>query len=154
MAVKINVDFSRSFKSPLPPEETFAYFSNLEKAVPANFVGLQKFTKESEGVYHWSFESVKYGGYELQIKFTTRAKTHSPQSIKLESVPQPGDSDLSGAWEFKADEGGTKVTFTVQVNLELPIPFFLKSMATPITQTEIAKLFERYIANAGKAISK
>jgi carbon monoxide dehydrogenase subunit G len=153
MALKVSVDYSSTIKSPWDHQKTFAYFSHLEKAIAPNFPGLEKFEKTGDGVYRWVFENVKYGGYEFQIKFTTKVNLKSPHHIGLKSIPQPGDSDLNGGWTVNEEGEKAAVKFEATIGLELPIPFFLKSMAAPVTQKEIAKLFDRYISNVSKALT-
>jgi carbon monoxide dehydrogenase subunit G len=153
MPIKVVVDYKSVVHSPWDHEKTFLYFSDLEKAIAPNFPGLEAFTKTGDNLYQWIFESVKYGGYEFQIKFTTKVRVIANHHIELESVPKAGDSDLTGGWKFKDAGGKTEVHFSASIGLELPIPFFLKSMATPVTQKEITKLFDRYIANVSKALS-
>jgi carbon monoxide dehydrogenase subunit G len=154
MAVKVTVDFSNIIKSPWDLPKTFGFFSQLEKAIAPHFPGLESFTKTGENTYRWTFENVKYASYEFQIKFTTKIHLTAPRRIEIKSTPQPGDSDLDGGWELKEENGKTVVHFDAKIGLELPIPFFLKSMATPVTQKEISKLFDRYITNVSKTISQ
>ena len=45
---------------------------------------------------------------------------------------------------------GTKITFTVNFEIEIPVPGFLKGMAVPLAQKELVKLFDRYVARVEK----
>ena len=60
---------------------------------------------------------------------------------------------IAAAGGFSEFGDKTKVTFEVKMQTELPLPFFLKAIAAPITQTELSKFFDRYIANVSKVLS-
>jgi carbon monoxide dehydrogenase subunit G len=153
MAVKIDVPYRQSIASAKSPEETFRYLADFERAIPGNFPGLETFTKQGEATYHWSFEKVKYNNYEFHIQVVTRFEMGPGHTIKLVSVPKPGHSSLTGSWNVEPQGSGSRITFTVDLQTELPIPFLLKAVAAPITQKELGKVFDRYLANVGKALT-
>jgi carbon monoxide dehydrogenase subunit G len=153
MAIKTDVKYSRSFSSAKDLKSTFAFLSNLEQAIPKHFPGLETFEKLEPSVYRWAFQKVKHSGYEFQIKVVTRFEFKEPEVIEMVSLPHPEHSTLQGKWQLQGQGGKTIVTFKVDLQAELPLPFFLKAVAAPITQSEISKLFDRYLANVGQALS-
>lgn len=153
MALKIDVPYRKSFESAKNREETFKFLADVEKAIPPNFPGLESFTRQDGSTFHWKFQKVEYSSYKFQIQVLTRIETVGSETIRMVSVPKEGFSSLKGEWHVEEKGKGSLVTFAIDLQTELPVPFFLKAMAAPITQKEIGKIFDRYLANVGKALS-
>ncbi len=150
MAIRVTVNYEKSFLSPLSLENTFAYFSDCEKTIPENFPGVEVFAPKGNDTYQWVFEKVGYSGYELQIKLLTQFKEKPFESIQVTSVPEPGACSFDGGWTFFPEGDKARVHFKANIEVELPVPGFLKGMATPLAQKELTKLFDRYIARVEK----
>jgi len=155
MAVKVEVNYCNSVLCDLSVPETFAYLADAEKSVPPNFPGLENFTKSGTDLYHWEFEKVGQGGYDIQIHLATRIIPKAPDQIQLSSIAG-GKSNgmLQGHWRLGTKGEKTEATFDIKLDLELPLPFFLKAVAAPVAQKELTKLFDRYLTNVGKALTK
>ena len=153
MAVTIEIPFSKSFESHRSLEETATYLNRLDVAVAEHFPGLEQFEQVEESIYRWAFQKISYSGYDIVINFKTRFTSSGFESLEMEPVGH-GNTSLKGKWSLKQDGKITHVSFNATFVVELPVPFFLKGMATTITQKEITRLFERYISNVGKALSK
>lgn len=156
MAVKIDVSYSQKVIATCDLKTAFDYCADPEKSVPPNFPGLEAFERVEAEVYRWVFKKLSYSGMDLQIKLVTKYHASEPAKITLSPVQSPGTTPgrFTGEWNFKEEKDETHLTFAVKLETELPIPFFLKSVAAPIAQKEIAKLFDRYLANVAKALSK
>jgi carbon monoxide dehydrogenase subunit G len=153
MAFKVDVPYRNTIDSSKNQAQTFQFLADLENSIPIHFPGLDSFTKEAELTYHWKFQEVKYGGHQIQIEVLTKFELKSPSHIKMVSVPKPGFSSLRGHWNVEPSGSASRITFEVDLQTELPLPFFLKAMAAPLTQKEITKIFDWYLANVGKALS-
>ena len=154
MAVKVDVPYQRSFTVAREPEFVFAYFKDVTKAVPENFPGVEEFQPIGTDRYRWVFEKIGYSSYELRIRLATQFQFDAPKRITAIPIPEPDGCLFTGSWDFTAEGSGTKVTFDAKFEIELPIPGFLKSMAAPIAQTELKKLFDRYIDRVEKNLAK
>ena len=152
MAVTIEVPYNRTILSPKTLNNTYNFFSDFEKTIPSCFPGIDSFLKIQENVYDWKFKKFSYSNYEFQIHFQTK-NVCDPQKIELHPQKNIGNCELKGTWKFSEEGSKTKVTVEVILTLNLPIPFFLKSVAAPLTNKEIIKLFDKYISNVEKALS-
>ena len=145
MAVLVEIPYHTIWNFSQTTAEVFAYFQNLETALPAHFPGLQTLKPVAPDTYAWQFEPIKYSGYSLDFKFVTKFKIEAGKSI--EALPTPGGiGQFGGQWTFK-ETHGCQVEFRAKLEVELPVPGLLKSMATSLAQKEITKLFERYSAS-------
>ncbi len=154
MALKIEIPYSTSILSPKDLKATYAYFANFENSVGTNFPGLEVFKSQGGDKYDWQFQKVEQSGYGIQIKFATQFQKEAEKAIRVEPIASgEATASLKGSWEFESAGDKTKVNFKATFTLELPLPFFLKSVAGPFAQKEISKLFERYTSNVSKAIS-
>lgn len=153
MAVKVEIPYKKSWEVALDRSAAFAYFADVEKAIPGNFPGVERFEPLRPGVYRWIFERINYSGHEIGITLSTQFAKRDGEEIAASPVPESGATKLSARWTF-AERGAsrTEVTFDAKLELELPIPFFLKGMAAPIAQREIGKLFEKYVDRVSKAL--
>ncbi|MBY0369655.1 SRPBCC family protein [bacterium] len=150
MAVKIEIPYEGTVSVPTPPDKAFAYLADLEKSIPGNFPGVASFQAQGADTYQWAFEKVGYSGYELEIQLVTQAKKEAPSKITLKSVPGKGTALFDGSWALSPKGSGTQIAFQGKLQLELPIPGFLKGMATPLAEKEIRKLFDRYLRHVEK----
>ena len=153
MPIKVDVRYSKIIDCGMSATETFAYLSDLERAVPTNFPGIERFEPLDNRGYRWTFEKIAHSGYEMQIKLVTRFAIKTPNRIEMESLPEPGASTISGFWQVDSHNNKSKVQFDVDLMMELPLPFFVKGMAAPIVQKELTKLFDRYLSNVAKALT-
>lgn len=150
MAVRVEVLYDKVFSSKHSLAKTYDYFADVEKAVPANFPGVEGFTSIGPDTFRWEFEKVGYSGYELQIKLVTRFQKTPPSRVDVIAVPEPGACSFNGGWTFTSEGSGTRIQFKAKFEIEIPVPGFLKGMATPLAQKELTKLFDRYIARVEK----
>lgn len=149
MAVQVSVPFTGSFDLPVSKDKALAYLQNYDVAIAKSFPGVEKLEPKGPGTFQWHFEKIAYGGYEIAIGFTTRFSA-SGDALVMEPVADGTKNRLSGRWKLDESGGGTKVHFEATLELELPVPFFLKGMATSVTQKEITGLFRRYVERAPK----
>jgi carbon monoxide dehydrogenase subunit G len=153
MAIKVAVPYRRTFEVPRDPQSVYDYFADFAKAVPANFPGVEEFQPLAPNRFRWVFEKVGYSSYELQIKLATQFHLEPPHRIRATPVPEPGGCQFTGSWEFQAAGQGTQITFEGTLEIELPVPSFLKSVATPLAQKELGKLFDRYTGRVEKNLA-
>lgn len=156
MAVTIEVNSCRTVTVTKPIEETYRYLMTPETSLLKDFPGLKAMEPLSPSVFRWVFKKVSYSGQDFEIRFATRFTPEPPNKISVASVEDPstfGSSRMHGEWRLKAlPDQRTEITFDVKLQTELPIPFFLKAMAAPLAQTELGKLFDRYLANVAKTL--
>ncbi len=143
MAVLVEIPFHTIWNFPQKNGEVFAYFANVESSLPAHFPGLQKVQKLADGNYLWQFEPLSYSGYSLDFKFTTGFSIKPDQTIDATPAGGGGIGKLTASWTFK-ETHGCQVEFRSKLELELPVPGLLKSMASSLATKEMTKLFERY----------
>jgi len=154
VSVNVEIDYSKTFEVARGLEQAFEYFWDVEKSIPPNFFGLQTFERLEPSVYEWTFHDFKYGGYGIRIFFMTRFQSKDKNLIEMIAVNNPSPSQLSGRWKFAAHGEKTRVSFEAKLHVDLPVPFFLKSVAVPLAEKELTKIFDRYIVNVGKALSE
>ena len=152
MAFTVETHCSGKFSSPHSINETLEFISDYPTSVAKHFDGLKHFTQEGPDTYRWTFESLKYGGYELTITFVTRFAKSSLQEIEIIPVKGSDKAALSGRWRLEPCGQETMVHFEATLVGELPLPGLMKGMVTPLAQKEVKKLFDRYIQNVAKAI--
>jgi carbon monoxide dehydrogenase subunit G len=150
MAAKVDIPFRAAFSVARPRDKVYGYLAKVKTAIPGNFPGVERFEETGPDTFRWTFESLSYGGHHLAIGFVTRF-VFSPED-KIVMEPSGTGSRLNGSWTLREQGGNTEVTFQAHLELELPIPFFLKGMAAPVAQKEITKLFERYIGRVSTNI--
>lgn len=145
----MSVPFTGSFDLPVSQEKALAYLTHYDVAIAKSFPGVEKLEPTGNDTYRWQFEKIAYGGYDFAIGFTTRFRNEG-DALVMEPVADGSKNQLSGRWKLESAGSGTKVHFEASLTLELPVPFFLKGMATSVTQKEITGLFRRYVERAPK----
>jgi carbon monoxide dehydrogenase subunit G len=153
MAVNIRVDYDKPFQSARDAATTFEYLSDLKTAVPKHFRGVQTFEEKTPSVFHWIFEKIAHSGREIQIRFATQKSTVENKQILLTSVGEPGFDKITASWDVHPAGPGSEVRFKATLEVELPIPGFLKAVIAPMAQRELAKFFDRYIENVEKTLA-
>ncbi len=144
MPIQIAVPFRKKLEFPGDVASVFKYISDVKTSVRRDFPGVEKFDEVGANTFRWEFEKIGYSGYELAITLDT--KFSSKENETLEATPVGGSkTKLRAKWTFTPNgDNKTTVDYDAELDLELPIPGFLKGMAAPITQREITGLFERY----------
>ena len=147
MAFSVETQCRSEFECPLNLEQTYAFFSDFPTSVGKHFYGLKSFTPINQTNYRWIFNKLSYQGYELQIQFETRFVAEGKSKILIIPIATPDKASLQGHWEFNEKGNKTQVSFDAVLVGELPFPSFLKAAISPLAQTEVKKLFNRYIEN-------
>lgn len=145
MAVKVSVPFKKTVELAGSLDAAYTYFSKVEEAIPEHFPGLESLKSKGGDTYEWVFEKVKFSGQELQLKLLTRFEFTPGKAIVLHPVDPKAPATAEGSWLFAQKGNKTQVTFEMRLEAELPIPFFLKSVATPLAQKELTRFFDHYM---------
>lgn len=151
MAIPIQLQYQKEISSRKSSEETASFLSNWEKAIPPYFPGISRFKPESAHRYHWEFEKLAHSGKEIQINFSTDFNRQG-LTLTMTPVPDSGSAELSGEWKVEPAGEGSKIRFQAELQLELPLPGFLKAMVTPVATKELQKLFDQYAQRLEKAL--
>lgn len=155
MPIHLDVTHTSTTKLNCPVETAFEYCSNVEKTIPEHFPGIERFEKIKDDTYRWIFKKLAFSNQELKLQLVTRFDLTPPNRIRVTpvEVSGTGSSQLKGEWQFQELSEGCQLTFSVQMSTELPLPFLLKSVVAPIAQSEIAKIFDRYLQNVAQALN-
>lgn len=152
IVVSVRVEYKRPITSLKPLAETFSLLSDFERSIPATFPGLENFERKAPGVYRWMFKNINYGGYEIGLSLTTEFQVDELKKIEMVPVAKPGQGSLRGTWTFHSQDSQTMVQVSFVLEMELPLPFFLKGVAESVARKELTKLFDRYTTNVEKAL--
>ncbi len=152
MAFTVETYCTGSFQSPHCEEKTLEFLTNYKNSIGNYFAGLESFTEEEADTYRWTFKSLSYGAYHLQITFLTRFEKSGTHEIQIIPIKEGERAFLSGRWQLTPLKEGTQVSFEATLVGELPLPGLMKPIVTPLAQKEVKKLFDRYITNVAKAI--
>lgn len=151
MAVKVDIPFKGNIEVPGPLESVRAYVTAWEQNLVRNFPGLEKLEPKGPNEYTWIFQNFSYQSISFTLKTTTRFEV---QGNVARIIPSGTDemATFSGEWTFSGSEP-TRVRFTAQMELELPIPKLMKAMAQPLARKELGGLMERFLKNVEKNYS-
>jgi len=97
---------------------------------------------------------VGHSNYTIQIHFATEMKASPHSCIEFTPVPNVGNSELNGRWDISPAGQGSQLSFSVTMETDLPIPFFLKSVAKPLLEKELTNYFDKYVSNVEKALKQ
>lgn len=145
MPVQIAIPFRKRLEFQADLSAVFHYIADVKTNVPKDFPGVESFDEIGPSTYRWIFEKIGYSGYELAIQFDTLITTQANSWVAATPTGS-GKTRFRAKWTFSGDTNKTTVDLDAELDLELPIPGFLKGMAAPITQREITGLFESYAA--------
>jgi hypothetical protein len=148
MAAKIQVPFEKTLHVKADTAKIRDYLANLESHVRPGIPQLLRFERLSEDTFFWQFKEVNYSGKSFGLSFATKVVT-GPSSVSLEPVTGQGNAIFRARWEI----GPSEVKYSANLQGELPIPSFFASMAQPIIQKEIHKIFENYTRYVEQALS-
>lgn len=128
-----------------PPEAVFAVVTDFPN-YPKWAADLKEVTvvdADDDGTVH----KVRYRAAAFGRSTTyTLAYDYSEAPGKLTWVQDSGDitSRVDGVYEFEPIEGGTKVTYHLEVDLKFPVPGFIKQRAAArIVGTALRQLRDR-----------
>lgn len=154
MALKLDIPCGGSFISHKSLEETYAYLSNLQVAIPENFPGLETFREQSPSVFYWCFKEFEFKSVKIKIEYATVFQFSDPSHISFSALDGPYSSLVSGEWKLSALENGTQVNFRMSFQVELPIPRLMKALVAPLAERELHRLYDRYVQNVAKSLAK
>lgn len=149
MALKITFQYTHRFTSPKKREDVYNFLVDYEKSIVPMFPGLKSIQPKGNDEYVWDFETIKQGGYEVDIDLVTK---FSAEPNKLSVLPVKGKTMLASDFTLTESGEGTTLDFKSNFETELALPSFLKSMAQPFAEKGIRSLFVKYLSNVEKAL--
>lgn len=143
---KKQVEFTKGF------DHCAAYLKDLPAQVTKNFPGVRILTEIEPGVLQWEFDRIEVKGMSLDIVCVTSVSA-SLKQISVKPIPGRGTAALTATWVLS--ENSSKMgclDFQADISLDLNIPLWLRPIALPFAQSELAKLFDRYLTHVQKNI--
>lgn len=132
-------------------EKVFSSLSDYPISLPKMFPGLKRFKLEGDKIYFWEFEPLNYGGKELCVSFRTTFEASGPFELKILPLSSKEETQLRGSWKLIETQKGCSLEMNFELDLLVPLPKLTKSFLSSLAQTELNKLFNRYVTNVENA---
>lgn len=96
--------------------------------------------------WRWTMEPLSGAGYTVRPVFATSVSREEPVRVELHHVPDPGSAaDASGAVVLRAADGVTRVSFHLQLVLELDLPRLLVPVVRQLLDHGLARLGKDFL---------
>lgn len=147
MAVTANTSVDQTFIINAPINEVWLVLSDIERSAE-HYPDVQTVVDLGDGAYRWEFVPTGVGKFSHQIIYSCQYETNEAvHHIAWRPIPNTGDTKISGNIVLKSIDQTTEVTFKTNGELTLPVPRFMKAVATTYGQGEFDKQIAVYIKN-------
>lgn len=145
MGTKVSVSFNKTFNVGADIGRVFDLLSNVPESA-SHYPSVNALNDKGDGVYEWVMDEIGAGGFSHQVIYSSKYISDRDAGT-IVWTPEGGNSDISGDWKLEADGDGTKCTFTVNADLDVPVPRLLKGMVKPVVEQQFSSQIETYIKN-------
>jgi len=146
MSVVIPISISLDFYTQAPIQDVFEILSDVPRSV-SHFPNVEQLVSLGGEKYRWEMEKMGTQKFYFQVKYTTRYSWNEAEKWVRWYPISEGNGEFSGSWKLQQEDEGTRVFFTNEGQLQLPVPRFAKRIANAFVRTKFQELFDMYIRN-------
>ncbi len=143
--MRVGTHFSKSVALASPLARVHAFLADVPKQTRELFPGIRAVEVMEGECLRWQFKRLDVKGLSLEIECFTRIEV-TPNRISALPVSGRGNAVLSIQWILEPGDHGCRLTLEADFGLEMNIPIWLKPLAAPFAESELSKLFERYLS--------
>lgn len=149
--MRVGTIFSKLVTLNCSRDRAFSYLADIGTQARVHFPGVRSIEAVSGNEVRWQFEQINVKGLSIDIECFTTTEVKGDQ-ILARAVSGRGNGSLSIIWGLKDKNGVCELRLDADFGVEVNIPFWLKPLAGPFAESELSKLFDRYLANVEKAL--
>lgn len=157
MATKVSISADRSFDVPASKEQVFALIGDVPTSAQ-NYPALEKLTDVSgahgANSYQWEMKPISVASITHQVVYgATYTIDEAAGNVKWSPIDGIGNSTIAGSWTVTENANGCTMAFNTSVELAVPVPRMMKSVAAPFAKKEFGEQLDKYLANIQAALS-
>lgn len=145
MGTKITVSVNKTFDVNADVDRVFDLLANVPESA-SHYPNVDKLNDKGDGVYEWVMEEIGVANFSHQVIYSSKYVSDKAAGT-IEWTPVGGNSDISGNWKLSDNGSGTTCVFTVNADLDIPVPRLLKGMAKPMVEQQFNGQIDEYIGN-------
>lgn len=151
MGTKITVSVNKTFDVDADVDRVFDLLANVPESA-SHYPNVEKLNDKGDNVYEWVMEEIGVANFSHQVIYASKYVGDKAAGTVV-WTPAGGDSEVSGDWKLTSNGSGTTCEFTVNANLDLPVPRLLKGMAKPLVEQQFDGQIDQYISNLKTTLS-
>lgn len=151
MGTKITVSVNKTFDVNADVDRVFDLLANVPESA-SHYPNVEKLNDKGDNVYEWVMEEIGVANFSHQVIYASKYVGDKAAGTVV-WTPAGGDSEVSGDWKLTSNGSGTTCEFTVNANLDLPVPRLLKGMAKPVVEQQFDGQIDQYISNLKTTLS-
>lgn len=152
MAVTVSIDLSRSFSVASSPDDTFDLLSDVPRSV-SHFPKVDQLVDMGDNTFRWEMQKIGIDKYSIQTIYACKYLSDKEAGkIWWTPVAGVGNGVVKGSWQLRPQGSGTKVEFSAEGELTVPLPRLAKMVVTPVVRREFAGMVDKYIENLKKTL--
>lgn len=147
MTFKTTIDLNREFIVNADINTVFSLLEDVPASV-SHFPKLQALVPLTDNIYRWEMEEISSAGYSNKVIYACQYAVDSEEKTVVWSpVKGEGNGMVSGKFELKEVESGTRVVFSTTAELTLPFSRLLKAVINPFVKSEFTVTVDTFLRN-------
>ena len=147
MAIKLAIDLNNAATMPISYEAAVPRLHPI-KSVIELFPNLVSLEEKTPGRFYWRLKPIGPSGFEQKVTFATDITLDLKTGfIQVRPVAGEGNAIINGDWRMVKQGDKTQVQMHTWGELNLALPFFLKTPAKPIVVYEFKNMLDKFIRN-------
>lgn len=151
MAISVRIDLGKKFAVKAPAAEVFALLADVPRSV-RHFPKVERLTDLGDGAYLWEMQKVGTPGAHQTVYACKYVADAAQGTVVWTPVRGVGNAVVSGHWQLAARQAdakgqaeGTDIELAIQATIALPLPSLVKTVVTPIVESEFKQWVDQYI---------
>jgi hypothetical protein len=156
MAITVQITFNKDLEVTCDVKTAFDLLVDVPKTT-ALYPKLDKLVNIEGSTYRWEMAKIGAAGLNFQTVYTVKYTNDGAARINWEVVEgnKNDNAKVSGGWIItSAGDKKTKIAFTTEAALDLPVPSLMKKVVDPVIRMEFESQTNAFLAKVKEALSK
>ena len=156
MAITVQITFNKELEVTCDVKTAFDLLADVPRTT-AFFPKLDKLVNIEGSTYRWEMEKIGAAGLSFQTAYTVKYSNDGAARINWEVVEgnKNDNAKVSGGWIItSAGDKKTKIAFTTEAALDLPVPSLMKKVVDPVIRMEFESQTNTFLSRVKEELSK
>jgi len=156
MAITVQISFNKDLEVTCDVKTAFDYLVDVPKTT-ALFPKIEKLVPIEGQTYRWEMAKIGAAGLSFQTAYTVKYSNDGAARINWETIEgnKNDNAKVSGGWIItSAGDKKTKIAFTTDAALDLPVPSLMKKVVEPVVRLEFESQTQTFLNNVKDALNK
>jgi len=147
MSITVPVYVKKTFEVEYSGEEVFKILSDVPNSV-SHFPNISRIDNIGKNAFQWEMKKSVVASLNIETVYSCNYSYNKDEGwVKWNSRQINGGGKMDVKWVIDPKKGATKIEFSSDGMLEIPLSSIFKLIVTPLVISEFENMVDKYIEN-------